>query len=76
MEYVPGDDDDERLHKLHHREYLNGMNWTNVNSKQLFVAQDRSYILHLKPKEQQREWTKVELLLMRIHFYSVTSLAK
>nr|KAJ3422193.1 RNA polymerase II transcription factor B 52 kDa subunit [Polyrhizophydium stewartii] len=73
MEFVAGEDEDQRLHRAYHRTFLNGVRWVtaesqvmltpltvqrNVELPQLFMAADRSYIVHVTLLSSPREWTK------------------
>ncbi|KAL2915413.1 hypothetical protein HK105_205029 [Polyrhizophydium stewartii] len=58
MEFVAGEDEDQRLHRAYHRTFLNGVRWRNVELPQLFMAADRSYIVHVTLLSSPREWTK------------------
>ncbi|KAJ1334424.1 hypothetical protein BSLG_007579 [Batrachochytrium salamandrivorans] len=58
MEYSSGLAEDEKIHQTYHRKYMNGIRW-NISLPQLFTASDRSFIVHLHPRNNPKEWEKV-----------------
>ncbi|KAH6571170.1 hypothetical protein BASA50_005390 [Batrachochytrium salamandrivorans] len=57
MEYSSGLAEDEKIHQTYHRKYMNGIRW-NISLPQLFTASDRSFIVHLHPRNNPKEWEK------------------